>query len=157
MKRILVVCTGNICRTPMAKALLKQEVEQAGLDEQVSIDSAGGYAVVGGRASQGSVNAMAERYLDITDHRGKQLDFRLMDEADLILVMEEGQRRSIFMNWPQALRKTFLLTEMAGEHADVEDPYGMEQAEYDKTAVIIEDYVSRGFPEILRRVGVSGD
>jgi len=157
MKRILVVCTGNVCRTPMVKALLQQEVEQAGLDEQVSIDSAGVYAVVGGRASGGSVNAMAERDLDISDHRGKQLDFRLMDEADLILVMEEGQRRSIFMNWPQALRKTFLLTEMVGEHADVEDPYRMPQEEYDKTAVIIEDLVRRGFPEILRKVGISSD
>ncbi len=157
MKRILVVCTGNVCRTPMAKALLQREVERAGLSDQVSIDSAGVYALVGGRASQGSVNAMAERDLDITDHQGKQLDFRLMDEADLILVMEEGQRRSIFMNWPNALRKTFLLTEMAGEHADVEDPYRMPQEEYDKTAVIIEDLVQRGFPTMLQKLGVSGD
>lgn len=155
MKRILVVCTGNICRTPMAKALLQREVEQAGLSEQVVVDSAGVYAVVGGRASRGSVNAMAERGLDITDHRGKQLDFRLMDEADLILVMEESHRRSIFMSWPQALRKTFLLSEMVGDHADVEDPYGMAQVEYDKTAVIIEDLVRQGFPEILRRLDVS--
>ncbi len=138
----------------MAKALLQREIEQAGLREQVSVDSAGVYAVVGGRASQGSVNAMAERGLNITDHRGKQLNFQLMQNADLILVMEESQRRSIFMNWPQALRKTFLLTEMAKEHADVEDPYGMAQIEYDKTAVIIEDLVHRGFPEILRRLGV---
>jgi len=155
MKRILAVCTGNICRTPMAKALLQREVAQAGLSGRVSVDSAGIYAVAGGKASRGSVNAMAERGLDITDHRAKQLDFRLMEKADLILVMEESQRRSIFVNWPQALRKTFLLSEMAGEHADVADPYGMAQAEYDRTAVIIEDYVSQGFPEILRRLGVS--
>ena len=139
----------------MAKALLQREVEQAGQSGRVSVDSAGVYAVVGGRASGGSVNAMAERGLDITDHRGKQLDFGLMDEADLILVMEESHRRSIFMSWPQALRKTFLLSEMAGDHADVEDPYGMAQEEYDKTAVIIEDYVRQGFPEILRRLDVS--
>ena len=78
-----------------------------------------------------------------------------MNDADLILVMEEGQRRSIFMNWPQALRKTFLLTEMAGEHADIEDPYGMTQAEYDKTAEIIEDLVQRGFSTMLQKLGVS--
>jgi protein-tyrosine phosphatase len=149
MKKVLVVCTGNICRTPMVGALLERELAQAGWQDEVIVDSAGTYAVVGGSASTGSVIAMAERGLDISSHRGKQLDWSLIEEADLILVMEEHQRRSIFTTWPKALRKTFLLSEMAGEHDDIDDPYRLEQAKYDKAARIIEDYVQRGAPRII--------
>ena len=156
MKQVLVVCTGNICRTPMALALLQHEFEQAGLSEQVQVDSAGVYAVVGGRASQGSVKAMNARGLDISGHRGKQLDWQLVSASDIILVMEESQRRSIFMNWPQALSKTYLLSEMAGEHADVKDPYGMSQVDYDTTSEIIDDLVRRGLPTILQKLGLHG-
>lgn len=155
MKQILVVCTGNICRTPMVKALLEREIARVQLADRVSVDSAGTYAVVGGGASAGSVQAMTDRGLDITEHRGKQLTAELVQQADLILVMEEAHRRTIFVTWPRALPKTFLLGEMAGEHADVADPYGMAQPEYDKAAGIIESYVRRGLPEILKRLGVA--
>lgn len=140
----------------MAKALLEWELQQAGLQEKVLVDSAGTFAVVGGAASTGSVVAMADRGLDISSHRGKQLEWRMVDEADLILVMEEHQRRSIFTTWPVALRKTFLLSEMAGEHADIDDPYRLDQAKYDKAAQIIEDYIHRGLPRILQLLKLEG-
>lgn len=138
----------------MVKALLEHEFEVKGLTGQVAIDSAGTYAVVGARASGGSILAMAGRGLDLSGHRGKQLDTKLVQGADLILVMEEAHRRSIFYTWPQALRKTFLLSEMAGEHAEIDDPYGGEQADYDAAAAIIEEYVRRGLPEMLKRLGL---
>lgn len=154
MKKILVVCTGNICRTPMVKALLEREIARVQLADRVSVDSAGTYAMVDAPASAGSVQAMTDRGLDIAEHEGKQITAELVRQADLILVMEERHRRTIFVTWPQALSKTFLLSEMAGAHADVADPYGMAQAEYDKAADIIESYVRRGLPEILRKLGL---
>lgn len=154
MKQILLVCTGNICRTPMAVALLRQALAGAGLGQEVAVDSAGTGAVVGAPASAGSARAMAGRGLDLSAHRGKQLDARLVDEADLILVMEEGHRRSIFYSWPRALSKTYLLSEMAGEHVDVADPIGQDQAAYDRTAGIIAAYVRRGLPQIVKRLGL---
>ncbi|NOZ50648.1 MAG: hypothetical protein GXP37_11475 [Chloroflexi bacterium] len=57
-KKIFVICTGNICRTPMAKALLVQEIARRGLQDAVKVDSAGVFAVIGAPASQGSVVAM---------------------------------------------------------------------------------------------------
>lgn len=138
----------------MAEALLAQEIADAGLAAEVEVASAGTYAVVGAGASGGSVLAMAERGLDLSGHRGRQLDARLVGEAELILVMEEAHRRSIFYTWPQALRKTFLLSEMAGEHAEIDDPYGGPQAEYEAAAVIIAEYVQRGLPGMLRRLGL---
>lgn len=140
----------------MAEALLAHALGAAGPAGEVAVASAGTYAVVGAGASAGSALALAARGLDLSRHRGRQLDARLVGEADLILVMEEAHRRSIFYTWPQALRKTFLLSEMAGEHIEIDDPYGGPQAGYDAAAVIIADFVQRGLPEIRRKVGLGG-
>ena len=139
----------------MAKALFRQELADLGLANAVHVDSAGTYAMIGHPASEGSVNAMAQRGLDISDHRAKQLNARLANEADLIIVMEEQHRRSIFVNWPRAMRKTLLLSELSGGHAGVDDPYGGEQWEYDETAVIIENYVKDGMPRLLKRLKIT--
>ncbi len=149
MKKILVVCTGNTCRTPMVKALLEKALADQGLAEDVVVDSAGVYAYRGSPASEGSVRAMAARGLDIREHRSKPIDERLVSEADLILVMEEAHRRSIFYTWPQALPKTFLLSEMAGEHGDIPDPIGLSQEAYDQVANYLEDLIRRGLPRIV--------
>lgn len=154
MKRILVVCTGNICRSPMAQALLEHELRRAGLDHRVEVVSAGTAALVGEGASAGSVLAMAGRGLDITAHRAQQLDAHLVRTADLILVMEEAHRRRLFYNWPEVLSKTFLLSEMAGEHLDIADPYGGPQAEYEHTAALLADLIERGLPAIRKRLGL---
>ncbi len=140
-KKIYVICTGNICRTPMAKALLEREIMRLGLQGTIEVDSAGVYAVEGAPASRGSQVAMRERGLDISDHRGKQLETRHVQEADMLLVMEERQRQIIFNNWPHALSKTYLLSEMVGEYDDVADPYGLDQAAYDEIAALLESYV----------------
>ena len=136
----------------MATALIQHEIEKRGLADQVSVESAGTFALKGYPASEGSVNAMAQRGLDISDHRARQLIASLVKEADIIVVMEERHRRSIFHTWPQALIKTLLLSELSGGHADIDDPYGGEQWEYDETAAIIEDYVQKGMPALLRRL-----
>ena len=136
----------------MAEALIRQEVAERELNEHIQVSSAGTYAVVGSPASTGSINAMAQRGLDITDHRARQLTASMAKEADVIVVMEERHRRYIFNNWPQAVFKTLLLSELAGEHAEIDDPYGGEQWEYDQAAEIITDYVQRGMPRLLDRV-----
>ena len=155
MKNVLVVCTGNVCRSPMVKALIRKEIADRGLTPDVTIDSAGTYAMVDHPASGGSINAMAQRGLDISGHRAKQLTAELVNKADVILVMEERHRRSIFVTWPRAIMKTLLLSELSGGHEGIDDPYGGEQWEYDQTAEIIEGYVQRGMPALLKRLDVA--
>jgi len=157
MKNVLVVCTGNVCRSPMAKALIHKEVEDRGLTHDIAVDSAGTYAMVDHPASGGSVNAMAQRGLDISEHRAKQITTDLVNQADVILVMEERHRRSIFVTWPRSIMKTLLLSELSGDHAGIDDPYGGEQWEYDHTAGIIESYVQRGMPTLLKRLQIDAE
>ena len=139
----------------MASSLLSQALNEVGLAGQVEVGSAGTYAVEGAPASRGAVQAMADRGLDLSAHRGRQADASLVQTADLILVMEEEHRRTIFHTWPQALRKTFLLSEMAGGHEDIADPYGLDQPAYEATAALLADNVRGGLPAMLRRLGVS--
>ncbi len=136
----------------MAKALLEKALADHGMASEIKVDSAGTYALVGQPASEGSIHAMQQRGLDIRDHRAKQISSDLVANADLMLVMEERHRRSIFVTWPNAIAKTLLLSELAGDHADIADPYGGELWEYEKTAEIIEHYIRRGMPLLMQRL-----
>jgi len=151
-KRILIVCTGNVCRSPMAAGLLRRLLAEDGLDGEVTVSSAGIWGLDGERASEYAVQVMAERGVDISRHWARTLRQQDIEQADLILTMEEDQRRSIFYIQPAALRKVFLLSEMAGEHGDIEDPYGLSIEAYRRCADELERLISQGYDEILRRL-----
>ncbi|MDH7485448.1 MAG: low molecular weight protein arginine phosphatase [Anaerolineae bacterium] len=154
-RRILIVCTGNVCRSPMAAGLLRQRLAADGLDNTVEVRSAGLWGLDGEPASAHAVQVMAERGVDISDHRARTLREHDVAAADLILTMEESHRRAIFHVLPAALRKVFLLSEMAGEHDDVDDPYGLPLEAYRASAEELARLISQGYPEILRRLGLS--
>ncbi len=80
----------------------------------------------------------------------------LLAEADIVLVMEEAHRRSLFYLAPQYLGKVFLLTEMSGRHEDVKDPYGGPLVAYARTADLLEQLIDAGLPRILKRLNVEG-
>lgn len=155
MKRILFVCTGNVCRSPMAAGLMRQRLHDAGLDAQVSVSSAGIYALDGKPASANAQITLGQRGIDISDHVGHTLEVADLKAADIVLVMEEAHRRSIFYTAPQYLGKVFLLSEMSGKHDDVHDPYGEALVEYERCANNLEQLLTQGEPQILRRLGIA--
>lgn len=110
--RILVVCTGNVCRSPLAEAALAARL--AGTD--VVLRSAGTHALVGGSATAqtqalaGALGADAEL---LSRHRSRQLDEALLDGADLVLALAREHRRDVVDLAPAKLRKTFTLREFA--------------------------------------------
>lgn len=156
-RRILIVCTGNVCRSPMAAGLLRQRLASDGLAGAVVVHSAGLWGLDGEAAGAHAVQVMAERGVDISEHRARTLREHDVAAADLILTMEESHRRAIFYILPAALSKVFLLSEMAGEHDDVADPYGLPLEAYRASADELARLISQGYPEILRRLGLSAD
>lgn len=155
MKRVLFVCTANICRSPMAMGLLRQRLAQNGLADQVEVRSAGIWGLDGEPAARIGVEVLAERGVDISDHRAHTITDEEIAQADLVLVMEEAHRRSLFYNYPQFLGKVFLLSEMAGEYGDIKDPYRRPREEYVRCVNELTRLIEKGYPNILRRLGLA--
>lgn len=113
---LLLLCTANQCRSPMAEVLLRHHLERAGIDASVS--SAGLYPG-GSPATAHGVATMADRGLDLTLHRSRQLDADLVGRADLILGMAREHIREVAVIDRDALPRAFTLKELvrAGEAA----------------------------------------
>ena len=107
MKNILMVCLGNICRSPMAEGLLKHYSAQEQLGLNVS--SAGLQAVVGFKANAFSLEIMQKHGVDISAHRARQMTQEMLLEADLILVMETWQQKELGYIFPSAYGKVHSL------------------------------------------------
>ncbi|MGO1282668.1 low molecular weight protein-tyrosine-phosphatase [Psychrobacter sp.] len=120
---ILVVCVGNICRSPMAEALLKQRYPHK------NIDSAGVGALVGHSADPAALEIMAGQEIDITNHVAKQVDEDLVKKADLIFTMSDSQTKWIEERWPFCRGKTFKLGHW--QDKDIADPYKHEMSAFE--------------------------
>ena len=146
---VLFVCTANICRSPMAAALflhrLKQEVPNW---QQWRVGSAGTWAVDGEPASRNSQEVVSRRGLDISQHRSRMVTAELLESYDLILTMEPGHKEALQIEFPAAASRVFMLSEMAGQAAPVDDPYGQPVEEYEKTAQRIEQLLAAGMQRI---------
>jgi protein-tyrosine phosphatase len=154
MKTILFVCTANICRSPMAAALMRARLAELGLGDQIEVLSAGVWAEAGQPASEDAAATLGKRGVSLAEHRSQPATLALLQQAAIVLVMEETHRRSLFYLAPQYLNKVFLLTEMSGRHSDVADPYGGPIEGYERTATRLKDLIEAGLPQILKRVGV---
>ena len=120
-KRVLVVCTGNTCRSPMAEGWLNQKLAGKGW----TAESAGVGAWGGSPATAGADEAMREVGVDLTKHRSRGLTRALVAGAEIVLAMTEGHVREIIRRFPEAEPKTFLVHGFGlGEARDVADPVG---------------------------------
>ncbi len=154
MKTILIVCTANICRSPMAAALLRKRIANLGLADQVVVESAGVWARERFGASAEAIAVLNQRGIALEHHLSRPVTLPLLDQADMILVMEEAHRRSLFYLAPQHLGKVFLLAEMSGGDEDVADPYGGEIEDYTVTVELLEKLIEAGLPQMLARLKI---
>jgi protein arginine phosphatase len=141
-KRILLVCTGNICRSPLAEALVRRSLEEHGVSD-VTVLSAGTGAWDGAPASEGAYLVGLERGLDLSGHRARLLTRELVESADLILTMARHHRARVDELGGEG--RVFVLGEYAGregDEAEVSDPFGGDLDVYRRTCAELETLAS---------------
>ena len=152
--RVLFVCMGNICRSPMAEGVFRQLVRQAGLDEVVKVESAGTHAFHAGEApDKRAQGTSAKRGYDISDLRARRVDEGDFERFDLILAMDWDNLSLLQQMAPKrAHHKLQLLMRFATEHesATIPDPYYGAQQGFDQALDLIEDACA-GLLEVARR------
>src|SRR5690606_6314710 len=116
--KILVVCHGNICRSPLAEAMLKAALPHC------RVESAGLHALVGHPADASTQEVATPDGLMLQDHKGRQLNSEMLNDADLILVMSQKQRTAIGEKLPAALGKTMMLGHWLPKQQEIPDPHG---------------------------------
>lgn len=149
---LLLVCSGNTCRSPMAEAMARQiaaqfrgvsveQLEEAG----IRITSAGSFASSGIPASDHAVAAMKKEGLDLSRHRSRPLSPEMIHEADVILCMTQSHRRAVLALSPHAAEKTMMLS----PEGDIDDPYGSDEAAYAACAGQIRTHLEARLKEHL--------
>jgi len=134
---VLLVCTGNICRSPLAASLLERALRERGLE--VTVASAGTGAWDGAPASEGAYLVGLERGLDLSGHRARLLTRELVEKAHLILTMARHHRARVDELGGEG--RVFVLGEYAGrggDEAEVSDPFGGDLDIYRETCEELE-------------------
>jgi protein-tyrosine phosphatase len=144
VKKLIFVCTGNTCRSPMAEGLLKHLL---GPDCGWDISSAGVCAANGYPASPGALEAMGEKGLDLSRHRSRHLSPERIEEADLLVTMTRGHRDAILAIAPESEGKVFLLKSfgIAQSPADIYDPVGEALEVYRR----VRDEIDAALPDLI--------
>lgn len=149
-KIILIVCTGNMCRSPMVEGLLRRKLAQADLLGEFTVASAGVWTEDGCPATDHAVRAMAEQGIDISTHRSRNVTGEMVAQAALVLTMTRNHAEAIRQSFTAYAGKVHLLSEMGGSAYDVNDPVGRPLAVYQTTAKDLERLIESGYERILR-------
>jgi len=144
MKKVLFICTGNTCRSPMAEALF---LHRLGSEEQWEACSAGIYAGAGTPASANSIEAMRELGIDLSNHRSQPLSAKLVQQTDLIVTMTAGHRFEILQDFPEVGNRVFLIKSFGTSKVptDISDPFGRSLDVYRK----IRDEIDRALSDLI--------
>jgi protein-tyrosine phosphatase len=142
--RVCFVCSGNICRSPMAEVVFRDLADRAGIGHRIASSSAGtGDWHVGEPADHRTVEALHRRGYDGATHRARQFDADWFDDLDLVVALDHSHKR-ILDHWagtPENEAKVALLMDFAPHHRDVldvPDPYYSDDAMFDTVLDLVE-------------------
>ena len=131
-KRILIVCMGNICRSPAAEYLFRERMGS----RDIELSSAGLVALAGSRMNETVLQLLSESGVDGRAHRAHQLTYSMLLQSDLVLGMEKSHVDAIVQLVPEARGKVYLFDKWLGER-DVPDPYGQPRSVFERVYEMI--------------------
>ncbi|WML46250.1 low molecular weight protein arginine phosphatase [Neobacillus sp. PS3-40] len=147
MQRILFVCTGNTCRSPMAEAILINKKSK-----EIEVQSAGIYAAYGSEAAEYAKTVMDE-FKVAHSHKSSPLTETNVNWATVILTMTSSHKATIAQNFPNAAAKIFTLKEFAGEEErDVIDPFGGNLDMYRNTFKELEKLIDKAIEQLENKI-----
>ncbi len=149
---VTVICSGNICRSPMGEAFLRSHLAERGLDH-IEVCSAGTHALVGHAAMGEAQRAVESIRGDASRHVAQLLDIGLARRSDLILCATGEHRRHILEYWPEFDGRVRLFNDpIAGDApVDVDDPYGWDQEVFHLAARVIDRSMEAWADDLGRR------
>lgn len=130
-KNVMMVCVGNICRSPIAEVLLQEQ------QPQLKVFSSGLGALVGKPADPNSVELMTDKGIDLNKHIAQQINSVLVSASDLILVMEQGHVDAVQSQFPESRGKVHLIGKWS-DNQEIPDPYRKDKAAFASAASLIE-------------------
>ena len=140
-KNILVVCLGNVCRSPVAEFLFRRDLGE----RDIRVSSAGLGALVGRPMDENAIELLKEEGIDASEHRARQLEPSMLRDADLILTMERRHLNSVVRMAPEVSGKVFMFGKWH-DGDDVPDPYRHSRRVFEQ----VHDSIERGVSSWLR-------
>ncbi len=138
------MCSGNICRSPLAAALLEKELSVLGIDGVVA-ESAGTLDLEGRGASHWAIEVATENGLDLSHHVSRQVSKRMLEDAGIVVAMSQGHAEQLSSMLPSVERRMVVL--------DVPDPYGLQKQAYEAVFVTIKDAMPLIIDEVRVKLG----
>lgn len=146
---LLIVCTGNTCRSPMAEVLLREALKSDAQFNDYIVHSAGTFAANNHPASEYAQKVIKQKQLDLSNHSSKPITKDMIDRAKLILTMTESHLAQLVEAFPISKHKVYPFRYfMEGPPEDVSDPFGGSYSDYERCSQSIEAAI----PSIIKHL-----